>query len=289
MKEISPALHAHISSEVTTLATCWKLKRRDNVILGFTNLDTDIVFESITYKAATGFTPSAIENTSSLSVDNLDVEGMLSAVSITESDILAGKYDFSEIEIFQVNYKDLSQGSLKLRRGWLGEVSLYKQQFVAEVRGLTQRLSQTIGELYSPSCRAALGDNRCKINLATYTVAGSVTATFNSQEFLDNTRTEISGIYTFGTITFTNGANNGLSMELKEYLYNATSGGRLILALPMPYPIVLGDTYSLSRGCDKTIRTCFERFNNVVNFRGEPNVPGIDRMLETAGTRSNWS
>jgi len=44
--------------------------------------------------------------------------------------------------------------------------------------------------------------------------------------------------------------------------------------------------YSLTKGCDKTITTCFSRFNNVVNFRGEPLVPGLDRMLETAGTRS---
>ena len=33
--------------------------------------------------------PSAIQNTGSLSVDNLDIEGMLSAGSITEDDILA--------------------------------------------------------------------------------------------------------------------------------------------------------------------------------------------------------
>lgn len=289
MKQISSALNTHISGEVTTLATCWKLKRRDNTILGFTNLDRDIIFESVTYKAATGFTPSAIENTSTLSVDNLDVEGMLSSVSITENDVLAGKYDFAEIEIFQVNYNDLSQGALKLRRGWLGEVSLYKQQFIAEVRGLTQRLSQTIGELYSPSCRATLGDNRCKVVLSTHTVTGSVTSSTSNQEFIDSTRTEASGLFTFGTITFTNGANNGLSMELKEYLYSSGTGGKIILALPMPYIVAAGDTYSLTKGCDKTIETCFSRFNNVINFRGEPSVPGLDRMLETAGTRSSWT
>jgi hypothetical protein len=27
------------------------------------------------------------------------------------------------------------------------------------------------------------------------------------------------------------------------------------------------------------------RVDNAVNFRGEPHVPGLDRMLETAGTR----
>lgn len=288
MKQISAQLAAHLAGEVTTLATCWKLKRRDNIILGFTDLDRDIVFGSVLYKAATGFTPTVIENTSALAVDNLDIEGMISATSITEADLLAGKYDFAEIEIFQLNYNDLNQGALKLRRGWLGEVSLHKQQFVAEIRGLTQRLSQTIGELYSPSCRATLGDMRCKVNLVSHTVTGSVTTTISTQEFLDNARSEASGIFTFGIITFTSGANTGLSMELKEHIYNASSGTKIVLALPMPYSISVGDAYSLVKGCDKTTKTCFERYNNIVNFRGEPNVPGIDRMLETAGTRSNW-
>lgn len=288
MKQISVALEAHIANEVTTLATCWKLTRRDSVVSGFTDHDTDIVYDGLTYKAATGFTPSAVENSASFTVDNLDIEGMLSSGGITEADIFAGKYDFAGIEIFQVNFMDLTQGTLKLKRGWLGEVSLYKQQFVAEVRGLTQRLSQTIGDLFSPSCRATLGDARCKINLAGHTVTGSVTTAVSNQEFLDSARSEVSTIFSFGLLTFTGGLNNGLSMEIKEHVHSVAAGGRFILALPMPYSIAAGDSYSLSKGCDKTIASCHGRFNNVVNFRGEPHIPGIDRMLETAGTRSNW-
>ncbi len=288
MKTISTALTAHIAGEVTNLATCWKLTRRDATTLCFTDHDQDIVFESNTYKAATGFTPSAIHNSGSLAVDNLDVEGMLSSGSITEADIMAGLYDFAAIAIFQVNYKDLTQGALKLKRGWLGEVSHYKQQFVAEVRGLTQRLSQTVGELYSSSCRAALGDSRCKINLTTSTVTGTITTPVSNAEFMDASRTETSGTYSFGTITFTSGANNGLAMEVKEYGFKTGAGGQIMLALPMPYVIAIGDSYQLTLGCDKTLVTCFSRFNNVVNFRGEPLVPGLDRMLETAGTRSKW-
>jgi uncharacterized phage protein (TIGR02218 family) len=286
MKQISTQLAAHLAQDVTTLAMCWKLMRRDATVLGFTDHDRDIVFNGVSYQAATGFTPSAIQTTGGLSVDNLDVEGMLSAGSITEADILAGLYDFAEIEIFQVNYTDLTQGALALRRGWLGEVSFYKQQFIAEVRGLTQRLSQTIGELYSASCRATLGDGRCKIDLGVYSVTGSISGVPFGQQFIDSGRYEASGSFSCGTIGFTGGANAGLSMEVKEYIYTAGIGGQFALALPMPYPVAAGDTYSLSMGCDKTMQTCFQRFNNVVNFRGEPLVSGLDRMLETAGTRS---
>lgn len=288
MKQVSAALDAHLQSEVTTLSTCWKLVRRDSLVLGFTDHDRDIVFESVTYKASSGFTPSAIVNSATFSVDNMDVEGMLTSGLITETDILAGKYDFAALEIFQVNHADITQGALKLKRGWIGEISLRKQQFVAEVRGLAQRLSQTIGEMYSPSCRATLGDTKCKVNLASHTVTGSVTTIVSNQEFRDSSRSEATGIFNLGTLTFTNGANNGLSMEVKEYSYAAGSGGLVTLALPMPFLIAPGDTYSMVKGCDKTLVTCHSRYSNVVNFRGEPHVPGFDRILETAGTRSNW-
>lgn len=286
MKTLSTPLAALIAGEVTTLATCWKLTRRDGVMLGFTDFNEDIIYASLTYKAATGFSPSAIDNSASLRVDNLDIEGMLSSASLTEADIFAGLYDFAAIDIFHLNYQDISQGIIKLRRGWLGEVSLSKQHFITEVRGLSQAFSQNIGEYFSPSCRASLGDSRCKVNIAAHTVTGSVTSGFSQSGFTDSARTEANGIFTNGKITFTSGANAGISMEVKEYSFKAGTGGTITLVLPMPYAIVAGNTYSLQKGCDKTLATCFSRFNNVVNFRGEPHVPGMDKLLETAGTRS---
>ena len=241
MKQLSSGLAVHIAGEVTKLATCWKLTRRDAIILGFTDHDQDITFDAVTYQAATGFTPSAIASTSSLNVDNLDVEGMISAGSITEADIMAGRYDFAEIEIFQLNYNDTTQGALKMRRGWLGELSIHNQQFVAEVRGLTQRLAQTIGELYSPSCRATLGDGRCKVNLAGYTVTGSITGLISDQAFIDNVRSEDSGIFEAGIITFTSGANQGLRMEIKEHTHLAGGGGTSRWRFPCPtryFPVI---------------------------------------------------
>ena len=77
-------------------------------------------------------------------------------------------------------------------------------------------------------------------------------------------------------------------MEVKEYIYRSGTGGLITLVLPMPHSIANGDSYALQKGCDKTIGTCHTRFTNVANFRGEPHVPGVDRMLETAGTRSEW-
>lgn len=289
MKTISTALAGHIAGEVTTLATCLKLTRRDGAIFGFTDHDATITFDTVTYQPTSGFTPSAVASAAALSVDNVEVEGVLSSDVIREQDIRAGLYDFAEMDMFLVNYADLSQGALLLKTGWMGEVTLKGGQFTAEVRGLSQKLSQTMGELFSASCRAQLGDARCGVNLALHTVTGSITSVVSSAfDVIDSTRTEAGGAFTFGVITFTSGANAGLSMEVKEYAFTTGVGGRLTLAMPMPYAMAAGDSYSLTKGCDKTLETCFARFANVVNFRGEPFVPGLDRSMETAGTRSVW-
>ena len=283
MKPISTALDLHLQSEVTTLATCWKLTRTDSTIMGFTDFDQDLVISGVTYKASTGFSPTNVSSSDTLAVDNLDVEGMLASGSITDIDIIAGRYDFAEIEIFMVNWADLTQGTLPLRRGWLGEVTLKHHQFVAEVRGLTQRLSASVGQVYSPSCRAQFGDAKCGVNKTLHTVTGSITTVVSNQSFKDMSRTEPSGTFTYGLISFTSGLCNGLSSEVKEY-----STGSVILSTAMPYNLSLSDTYSLVKGCDKTFATCKGTYNNSLNFRGEPHVPGMDRMLETAVTKSDW-
>lgn len=281
MKTLSPELKAHLGEEVTTLATCWKVTRRDGTVLGFTDHDRDLMFEAVTYQAASGFTPSAIDSSAGLNVDNLDMEGLLDAASISEADILAGRYDFAQVEVFLVNHADLSQGRMVLRTGWLGEVRLRGGQFTAELRGLSQQLATRIGEHYTPGCRAELGDGRCKVALAGFTVTGTVTQADDRQVFTDSTRAEDSGYFAAGKVTFTSGANAGLSMEVKEF-----QNGQFTLALPLPASIKAGDGYDAVAGCDKTFETCITRFNNAVNFRGEPHVPGTDRLLETAATRS---
>lgn len=286
MKTISTELQAHLAGECTTLATCWKLTRKDGTVMGFTDHDQDFTYSDVLYIATSGFTPSSISTNANMAVDTQDIEGMLSSDSINEADILAGLYDSAEIEIFMVNYTDLTQGDIKLKKGWLGEVSLKNNQFIAEVRGLTQKLTQTIGELYSPSCRATLGDSRCKVDLSSHQFTTTITTSPNKQRLICSSLTQESGDFTGGTILFTSGANSGLGMEIKEHAYIIGTGADINLVLPLPYDIQPSDSVTVTRGCDKTLGTCKGKFDNIVNFRGEPHVPGLDKMFETAGTRS---
>lgn len=164
-KTISTQMSQHLGLEVTSLATCWRITRQDGVQFFFTDHDSNISFGGDTYLAQEGYERTAIQNDSELSVDNLNVIGLLASGSITEQDLRAGKFDFAQAQIFLVNWEDPDGfGDIKLRSGRFGEVQLTQQgTFQVELRGLTQLLSQKIGEVYQPECRADLGDSRCKV------------------------------------------------------------------------------------------------------------------------------
>lgn len=277
-KNISNEFKAHLAQEATTLVTCWKatLVNDNNRTLGFTDHTRPLVIAGITYDPTSGYTPSAVETMAGFNVDNLEIEGLISSDSITESDLNSGKWDFAQIEIFQVNYDDLTMGEMKLRKGHLGEVKMGTTSFVAELRGLMQAYSKNIGEMYSVTCRADLGDSRCKVNLTPLTYSGTVNgAIVDNGDFMASALTQAVGFFDWGVLTWTSGNNTGLRMEVKQY----PDIGHIQLVLPMPHTVQLGDAFTVYRGCNKTLATCKAVFNNVINFRGEPHVPGIDKIL----------
>ena len=100
-----------------------------------------------------------------MAVDNLELQGILfDSTDITETDLRAGLFNGATVRIFLVNWQNPADGDVKLRRGTLGEVTITDQgTFRAELRGLSQALAQTKGELFQAECQADLGDARCKV------------------------------------------------------------------------------------------------------------------------------
>ncbi len=167
MKNVSTNLKTHLAGEVTTLCACWLVTRLDGVVLGFTDHDVDIVFNGVTYSAESGFLRTAISNTATAAPGELEVQGFLDSVTLTEHDLRAGLYNYATVELFMLNWSSLADGPLNLRYGNFGEVTITSTgSFKIELRGLMQRLEQQFLETYGPICRADLGDARCKIQLA---------------------------------------------------------------------------------------------------------------------------
>jgi uncharacterized phage protein (TIGR02218 family) len=275
VKTQSAELAAHRALGTTTLAWCWKVTRRDEQVFGFTSVDQSFEFEGVTYAAATGMTPSAIAGNADLAVRNLEAAGMLEGGSLTDADILAGLWDGAEVEIFEVNYEDLTMGRMILATGTIGNISTGRNNFTAEIRGLAQALQQPTGEIMAPGCQARFGDARCKFPVETLREAFTVSAVTDGRTFAAAALNDDN--FTAGEITWVTGANAGLRREIRE------AGPTVMLVLPMPYVIAPGDTGTAIPGCQKRRdEDCLTRYDNVVNFRGFPDLPGNDKILGTA-------
>ncbi|MGH8566845.1 MAG: DUF2163 domain-containing protein, partial [Gammaproteobacteria bacterium] len=193
------------------------------------------------------------------------VEALTEKVTELRNKVTTGKSSIPFLP-FDIQFND--EALAKLKGTLAEEITVRQTDFVGELRGVMQPLQQTIGRVYSKRCDADLGDTRCGVALGPFTVTGTAAA--------NRSRFTASAVPSrpHGKLTWTSGANVGLSMEVKSL-----SGSEIRLILPMPYDIAVSDAYSVYAGCDKRQSTCIATFNNIINFRGFPFIPGQDKVL----------
>jgi uncharacterized phage protein (TIGR02218 family) len=269
-------MQAHLDSGATTLCHCWKVTRTGAAAMGFTDHDRPLTFDGLTFEAASGFEATALESGLGLSVPNQDIAGALSSAAITEDDLAAGRYDGAGVEIWRVNWADVTQ-RLLIAKGEIGEVRRDAMGFTAELRGIAHRLNAAQGRHYQFACDADVGDARCKVDLnaTAFKGAGSVTAAANSRELsASGLGAFADGWFAGGRLVWTSGANAGLSQTVKSHI-----GAALTLWEAMPFAIAAGDGFTVTAGCDKRFATCKAKFANGLNFRGSPLMPGNDWIV----------
>lgn len=274
MRSVDSNLQAHLDSGATTLASCWRITRRDGVVLGFTDHDRALTFDGTTFLPDTGAVGSALSSSADLAADNAEIEGALSASALSGEDLAAGRYDGAEVEIFRVNWADTDQ-RLLLKKGVIGEVKREGEAFRAELRGLSHALEQPVGRVYQRLCDINVGSSECGVDLnqAAYKTSGAVTALRDAQSFTASGFSSFEdGWFAHGLLTWTAGANAGLTAHVKTQ----TQSGAISLWLPAGAVIEVGDAFTVTAGCDKRFDTCRAKFSNVANFRGFPFMPGND-------------
>lgn len=279
MAGFSESLQAHLQGGTTSLCRAWAITRKDGVVLGFTDHDLALSFEGLTFKADTGLSSVALQQSTGLSVDNTEALGALSDASIREDDIEAGRFDGAEVRAWLVNWQDTAQRWLQFR-GTIGELRRADGAFQAELRGLTEALNRPLGRVYQRPCTAVLGDNQCGFDtgLAGYSTEQEIERVESSKLFRWGGLPGFeAGWFSRGALVVTSGAGSGLRGTIKR---DRIEGGDRIVELWEPVRAVLtsGDSVRLIAGCDRRAQTCRSKFDNFVNYQGFPDIPGEDWM-----------
>lgn len=278
MRKIDPEFQARLDEGATQMCRCWRVVRADGVEFGFTDHDRDLTFDGLAFRASSGLDASALQTATGLSVDNGQAVGALSGASVTEEDIRAGRFDRAEVYQWLV---DWSRPDLRvlLFRGHFGEIRRSDGRFEVELRGLAEGLNSAVGRCILRTCDRVVGDAKCGFDLtrAGFFGEGEVDAGSNGARIIGAGLGGFAGDwFSGGHLVWLSGDNLGETGIVKTDVLGK-GGLRVVTLWREPgRPLAVGDRFRLLAGCDKQAATCQKKFDNFLNFRGFPHIPGED-------------
>jgi hypothetical protein len=175
-------------------------------------------------------------------------------------------------------------GSLVSTRfvGEVGEIqNLGPTKCTIKVRDLVYRLNLDCPQqLIQANCRWVLYSTGCTLIQANFTRTGQSIGGLVDPRTLSPTTNlstiSAAGTFSQGIITFTSGRNNGISYTVAVWSPVADSGHDLIqLDTPPLFTMTVGDTFSISEGCNHTFPSCLnlQGENAYINIGSAPFTP----------------
>lgn len=261
--------------ELTSLALCWRIERGDGAGLALTSHDRAISRDGIVHRPAPGMTPASISRRLGLEPGRGEAQGAISDDALSAEDLAAGRWNGARVRLSAVDWNDPGAPAIELLAGQLGTVAMRGEDFAADLLGATARLDEPVCPSTSSECRAQFGDHQCRVDLAGRTIAALVVSASDGQLTLDRAVDEQ---YLLGRLLFLSGPNCGLRTVII-----GTTDNIVDLRDRPRATVAAGTKVELRQGCDKRFVTCATRFQNAVNFRGEPHLPGNDLLTRYPG------
>lgn len=277
MKTIDSGLLAHMAGTATTLAYGLVITRKDSEVYGFTSHDVTQTVDGVVLDATQGLDVTGIATSPGLGVDNCELTTLDDGTLFTPAQVIGGLWQGARFRCFRYNWANTAQSVEPLIAGTIGNVTMRDGSIVAELRGLQQFLQQSVGSVSTKTCRARLGDSRCTVDLTGFTHSGTVSGVTSRLVFAASALSQATDYFGEGRITWLTGNNAGIESKVKTH--TNSSGAQITLMLPTPATIQTGDTFSIIAGCRlRLIEDCQTKFDNVLNFQGEPHRPGVDAI-----------
>lgn len=255
-----------------------KVTTTRNVVYGYTDHDLPLTVDGVTYQPTPGLVRGAMNVSSTEQVSNQEFS--TAWIDAPEDDLLTGLFDNAKIDVILCSWKNPSYGGFIVNSGNLGQIQWTSDGFTADVMGFMRALQKNINFIVTGTCRHQLFSQfdsqhigACTLNKVSYTTTGTVTAVVTDRLVLTATGASLNipSYFTNGVLTWTSGLNNGMSYEIKSHTV-VGSVYNLGLFLPTTEVFAIGNTFSITAGCDKTSTTCKNKFNNLVNFGGFPHI-----------------
>lgn len=257
-------------------------------IYRYTSSDIDITDEATGHSYSSSgplFKRSKISSKIGLETGELEVDISVNPDMEIESQpwmIAAriGVFDSATLRLsraFMPSWGDTSLGLVELFSGHFADIEIDGSRITATIKNLIDVLdTQLPKNLYQAACIHSLFDEGCTLSRAALTQISAVETSFGTptKSYVPVANGDAPAYWDQGIITFTSGANEGISRTIKTN----PATHQIYITTPLPALPADGDTIELVPGCDKTLARCTNIFGNRDNYRGYPFIP----IAETA-------
>lgn len=170
--------------------------------------------------------------------------------------------------VFMATWGDTSLGTITVFLGEATDIEPTRTQVTLKCKDLTNLLNINMPiRQFQPNCSWTFGDTNCAVNRTALAMTSAVLLGGTAQ-IINCNNASASSFYNQGVVRFTSGLNSGISRTVKSWI-----PGQATLASNLPVAPSIGDTFTITPGCDKTMATCQNTYNNLINFGGEPFIP----------------
>lgn len=272
------------SNATLRMADVYTITLLGGQVLRYTSADVSIVVNGVTWVVGPVLRRGNIKLSVGISVDTLQIDlAAPASVQVNGTPmiqfIVAGGLTNARVDLYRVFYAigaATPTGMLVLFTGRVADITGGRHLKTLQVKSDTELLDVMVPrDVYQAGCKNTTFDGSCGLSRAAFTSTGSATGASNaSRTSFPHAMTQAAGYFSLGVLTFTSGANNGISRTVRSH-----TSGAMVTALAWPFAVANADTFSVTAGDDKTQATCSGKFSNLVRFRGEPYIPAPQTVI----------
>jgi uncharacterized phage protein (TIGR02218 family) len=278
MKAASPALIALLNASTQfVMADLYTLTLEGGYVLRYSAAPTTIVANGFTFALGPKFERSKTKTVIGTQVDELDIKiypetaDLIGATPWLQA-AWQGQLDGALLQLeraFMPTYGDTSPGTVVLFAGRVSDIDCSRTRIEMKCRSHLELLNiQMPRRLWQSSCTHVFGDAMCQFNRASSQTGFACLSGSTETQILSTVNPTPAGLYVQGTIIGLTGANSGYSRTIA-----GMSNGTVSVKLAFLSPPATGDQFQLLPGCDRSLATCTNIFNNAIHFGGFPYVP----------------
>jgi uncharacterized phage protein (TIGR02218 family) len=278
MREASPALIALLaSSDRFIMADLYTITLVGGSVLRYSAAPTALFANGYTFALGPKFERSKTKIVIGTQVDELEVK-----IYTEPTDLIGGQpflqaawqgqLDGALLQLeraFMPSYGDTSPGTVVLFAGRISDIDCSRTGIDLKCRSHLELLNiQMPRRLWQSSCTHTFGDAMCRFDRSSMQATFSAGPGSSEAQIATSLSPTPPNLYIQGTVIGVTGANTGASRTVADM-----AGGSIYVRLAFLSPILPGDQFQLLPGCDRTLSTCKDIFNNVIHFGGFPYIP----------------